>query len=268
MKYVDIHSHQNDPVFDVDKEEVFARMAEASVGAIMVGTDKDMSQRALDCAEVFPNVWATIGQHPTDKHNEKFDEHWYREKVKHQKVVGIGECGLDYFRMRIDTKEERKRQGDLFLQQLHLAVDTGKPLMIHCRDAHEEMIDILTLYKREAGERLRGNIHFYSADWNTAKRYFALDFTISFTGVLTFAREYDDVVKFSPIDRIMVETDCPYVTPAPFRGKRNESSHLPLIVKKIAEIRGISDEEASMSLRKNAIHRWGLDLNSPKEYTM
>ena len=268
MRYIDIHSHQNDRVFDGDKEEVFGRMKDADVGAIMVGTDKDMSQRAIDCAERFPNTWAVIGQHPTDKHDEKWDEHWYRHLAKDPKVVGIGECGLDYYRMRIDSPEERKRQREIFLLQIQLAIDAGKPLMIHCRDAHEEVIDILTMYKREAGDRLRGNIHFYSADWATAKRYFALDFTISFTGVITFARDYDDVVKFSPIDRIMAETDCPYVTPSPFRGKRNESSHLPLVVRKIAEIRGAPETEMAERLLQNAIHRWGLDLDSPKEYTM
>ncbi len=261
LKYVDIHSHQNDPVFDVDRGEVFSRMTEASIGAIMVGTDKDMSQRAIDCAEAFENTWAIIGQHPTDKHDEKWDEHWYRERAKHPKVVGIGECGLDYYRMRVDTKEERKRQRDIFLLQIQLAIDTGLPLMIHCRDAHEEVIDILTLYKREAGDKLRGNIHFYSADWNTAKRYFALDFTLSFTGVITFARDYDDVVKFSPIDRIMAETDCPYVTPSPFRGKRNEYSHLPLVVKKIAEIRGEDEGVMAEKLLQNVIHRWRINVS-------
>jgi len=258
FQYIDIHSHQNDPVFDADRGEVFSRMAEANTAAIMVGTDKDMSQRAINCAEEYSNVWATIGQHPTDKHDEKFDDLWYREKVKHEKVVGIGECGLDYYRMRIDTKEERKRQRDLFLLQLELAIDAEKPLMIHCRDAHEETIEILTMYKKEAGEKLRGNIHFYSADWNTAKRYFALDFTISFTGVLTFARDYDEVVKFSPIDRIMAETDCPYVSPSPHRGKRNESSYVPLVVKKIAEIRGEDEAVISEKLLQNSIQRWGL----------
>ncbi len=261
VRYIDIHSHQNDPVFDADKVEVFARMADAGVGAIMVGTDKEMSQRAIDCAEQFPNTWATIGQHPTDKHDEKFDEHWYREAIKHPKVVGIGECGLDYYRMRIDSPEEKLRQRDIFLLQIQLAIDSGKPLMIHCRDAHAEVIDILTLYKREAGDKLRGNIHFYSADWATAKKYFALDFTISFTGVITFARDYDDVVKFSPIDRIMVETDCPYVTPSPHRGKRNESSHIPLVVKKMAELREVPEDEVAEKLLQNAIHRWGLKVS-------
>jgi TatD DNase family protein len=260
LRYFDTHSHQNDPVFDADREEVFGRMKDASVGAIMVGTDKEMSQRAMDCAETYPNVWATIGQHPTDKHDEKFDEHWYREAMKHPKVVGIGECGLDYYRMRIDTKEERKRQRDLFLVQLQMSIDGGKPLMIHCRDAHDELIDILTLYKKEAGDRLKGNIHFYSADWATAKRYFTLDFTLSFTGVLTFARDYDEVVRFSPIDRIMAETDCPYVTPAPFRGKRNESSHVPLVVRKIADIRGEEEEIVAQKLMENVIHRWGVKI--------
>jgi TatD DNase family protein len=258
VRHIDIHSHQNDPIFDADREDVFGRMAEASVGAIMVGTDKDMSQRAIDCVEQFANTWAIIGQHPTDKHDEKFDEHWYQEKLKHPKVVGIGECGLDYYRMRINSPEEKKRQRDIFLLQIQLAIDSRKPLMIHCRDAHEEVIDILSMYKKEAGDKLRGNIHFYSADWATAKKYFALDFTVSFTGVITFARDYDDVIKFSPIDRIMAETDCPYVTPSPHRGKRNESSHLPLVVKKIAEIRGEPEDGVSEKLLQNAIHRWGL----------
>jgi TatD DNase family protein len=257
-EYIDIHSHQNDPVFDRDRDETFSRMAEARVGGIMVGTDKNMSQRAIDCADTYPNTWATIGQHPTDKHDEIFDDYWYREHAKHPKVVGIGECGLDYYRMRIDSPEERKRQRDLFVAHIELAIDTKKPLMIHCRDAHKELIDILEVYKRGAGEKLQGNIHFYSADWETAKKYFALDFTLSFTGVLTFARDYDDVVKLSPIDRVMAETDCPYVAPAPFRGRRNESSHVPLIIKRIAEIRGEGESEIAKKLYENSLRRWNL----------
>src|SRR5262245_17005929 len=122
VRYLDIHSHQNDPTFDQDREEVFARMKEAGVGGVMVGTDKEMSRRAIECADQYENTWATIGQHPTDKHDEIFDEHWYHEAGKHPKVVGIGECGLDYFRMRIDGPGEKKRQRDLFVLQLEFAV--------------------------------------------------------------------------------------------------------------------------------------------------
>ena len=258
VKYIDIHSHQNDPVFDADRDEVFARMDAASVGAIMVGTDKEMSKRAIDCAEKYPNTWATIGQHPTDKHLEVFDEQWYKDALKHPKVVGIGECGLDYFRMKEDTPEERKRQRELFLTQMHLAAAHDLPLMIHCRDAHKEMLYILKAHKKEYGDKLRGDIHFYSADWETAKQYFDLDFTISFTGVLTFAREYDEVVRQSPLERIMAETDCPYVAPTPHRGTRNESSHLPLIVKKIAEIRNEDEGAIQEKLLANSISRWKL----------
>jgi len=179
----------------------------------------------------------------------------------HPKVVAIGECGLDYFRSQssrsksnlgeepagdgerfdlaggsLTSEKERERQKQIFEAQIKLAVSEDLPLMIHCRDAHKDVLEILESYKKESGEKLRGNIHFFSGDIDTAKKYFSLGFTISFTGVITFTDDYNDVIRNSPIENILAETDAPYVAPVPHRGQRNEPVYMKEVIKKIAVI--------------------------------
>ncbi|MBI2120264.1 MAG: TatD family hydrolase [Parcubacteria group bacterium] len=154
------------------------------------------------------------------------------------------------------------RQSAVFESQLELAVSLDKPLMIHCRNAHADMLDILASKKKEHGEKLRGNIHFFSEGSETAKKYFDLDFTISFTGVITFARDYDETVRYAPLDLILSETDCPYVAPVPYRGKRNEPAYVIEVVKKIAAIRSSCRSEDFETVReqlvKNAFRVFGI----------
>lgn len=254
VRFFDIHSHINDSRFDEDIGEVLSRMKSAGVWSLVVGTEKRMSETAVKLADSRDFLFASVGLHPTDDTSEAFDETLYRKLARNPKVLAIGECGLDYLRIpEGETQEEKIRQQKLFEQQLELAVSLDKPLMIHCRNAHADMLDILNSKKKEHGDKLRGNIHFFSEGKDVAKKYFDIDFTISFTGVITFTHDYDEAVQYAPIERLLSETDCPYVSPVPYRGKRNEPVYVEEVVKKIAEIRGEDFETVRAALVQNAL---------------
>lgn len=267
MKYIDVHSHIQFPQFDEDREGVLARMRAAKIAAIVVGCDLQSSTRASELAKKESDIWASIGVHPTDKRDEGFDPTVYAPLV-HDRVVAIGECGLDYFRKDGRDGTEVVRQKILFQDQVQFALERDLPLMIHCRpskgtmDAYDELLLLLKPEKERHGERLRGNIHFFVGDKRIAKEFVDLGFTLSFTGVLTFTHDYDEVVKSVPLTSILSETDCPYVAPVPHRGERNESAFVEEVVKKIAEIRGISQEETQMVLVENAKRTLGVSLSS------
>lgn len=262
-RFIDIHAHVNDRSFDEDRNNVLARMREREVFAIMVGTDCKSSQGvAMMASFAESGVYASVGVHPIDDRNETFREPFFAELASGPRIVAIGECGLDYSRLADvpDVAFEKKRQRELFESQVDFAIAQNLPLMIHCRDsnkaladAHRDILSILTAKKKTAGERLKGNIHFFSQTLGIAREYFALDFTISFTGVITFSNEYDEVVRRAPLDRIMSETDCPYVAPVPHRGKRNEPIFVEEVVKRIAEIRGEDFEIVRATLVQNAL---------------
>ncbi|MCR4283743.1 MAG: TatD family hydrolase [Parcubacteria group bacterium] len=262
-KLFDIHSHLNFPEFDNDREEIIKKMQAEGIFTIVVGTDKETSKSAIKLAEsasADDNLFASVGLHPTDKEDGEFsaqggpvlgwDYGYYKKIAMHPKVVAIGECGIDLFRRE---RSDLKRQEDVFRKHVKLALEIDKPLMIHCRDAHNEVLEILNSYFLIHGAKLRGNIHFFSGDIDIAQRYFDLGFSISFAGVITFSRDYDEVIKRAPLERIMIETDSPFVAPAPYRGKRNEPLYVKEVAKKIAEIRGISYEEVSEITTENAL---------------
>lgn len=266
-RHVDAHGHLNDPRFDEDRDAALARMRAAGVAAIVVGTDREMSARAIALAAAEPDIWATVGQHPTDTHDELFDEAWYRVQATHPRVVAIGECGLDYYwpthnKWPEGEKVEKKRQHDLFAQQIALAKKAGKPLMIHGRptpktmDAYDDILAILDEHRYAGG----GDVHFFVGNTDIAKKFLDRGFTLSFTGVITFTHDYDDVVRFVPLDRILSETDAPYVAPVPYRGKRNESAYVTEVVRAIARIRAISEEEAASQLLENVQRAFSLVL--------
>ncbi|PIR58182.1 MAG: hypothetical protein COU71_00060 [Parcubacteria group bacterium CG10_big_fil_rev_8_21_14_0_10_38_31] len=256
-KLFDIHSHLNFPEFDKDREEMIAKMKEKEIFSIIIGTDECTSRGAIELAEsavADENLFASVGVHPTSHMEDEFlhgdlSSMW-REFAKHPKVVAIGECGIDLFRK---DKSDLKRQADIFKEHIELAIEVGKPLMIHCRNAHDEVLEILGHYHSIHGDKLRGNIHFFSGDMGIAQKYFNLGFSISFAGVITFSRDYDEVIRNAPLDKIMIETDSPFVAPVPHRGKRNEPLYVTEIAKKIAEIRGISYEEVAKVTTDNAL---------------
>src|SRR3990167_5996574 len=254
-KYFDVHSHLNTKDYFLDLEEAVKRLKEMETHTIVVGVDYESSKVAVELAEKYEEIYASIGVHPVDNRSEHYDISKYRELVQHPKVVAVGECGFDFY--HADKARDYERQKKLFLDQLHFALDHDKPIMVHARDAYEELLEILELMKREYGTRLRGNVHFFAGSAPVAQRLFDLGFSISFTGVITFTRDYDEVIKAAPLDMIMSETDSPYVTHVPYRGKRNEPSFVVEVVKSIAKIRGEDEERVRVALVNNALSMIG-----------
>ncbi|MBI4692272.1 MAG: TatD family hydrolase [Candidatus Terrybacteria bacterium] len=250
----DIHSHLNFPDFDNDREAVIKRMLDNDIGTICVGADKKTSQECVELAEKHDCIFASVGIHPSEIVGNLVSD--IRDLAKHPKVVAIGECGLEYY--RIKNKELRIKQKDILKQQIELALEVDKPLMIHCRDAHDEVIKILTTYYSQLTTRHNGNIHFFSSSWEEAQKYFDLGFTISFAGPITFTDQYDETIKKAPLDKIMIETDAPFAAPQPWRGKRNEPVYVKEIAKKIAEIKGISYDEVRAATVNNALKFFNL----------
>ncbi len=278
-KYIDIHSHVNFSAFDVDRDEVISRALAADTWIINVGTQADTSKKAIEMANKYPEgVYAIIGLHPIhtgasfhDKkelgeegkeftsRGENFDKSTYREMLKDPKVVGIGECGLDYYRCDEDSILKQKKA---FIEQIEIANEFGKPLMLHIRNNEKaELVvgnhgmynaysDALTILKEHA--KVKGDVHFFAGNWQEAKDFLDFGFMLSFTGVITFTNDYDEVIKNTPLEMIMSETDSPYVTPAPFRGKRNEPIYVSEVVKKIAKIKGLPETEVGEAIIKNA----------------
>lgn len=249
-EFFDIHTHVNFSDFDNDQDEVIKRALDAGVWMTITGTDYESSKKAVKIAEKYnEGVYAAIGFHPNDNKKEIFDINNYFDLAENYKVVSIGECGIDLFRQK---KDDLERQKEIFRQQIELALEINKPLMIHCRDAHDEVLGIISGFKIHA-PNLCGNIHFFSGIQEQAQKYFDLGFSISFAGVITFANQYDEIIKNAPVDKIMAETDAPFVSPAPYRSKRNEPLYVKETVKRIAEIRNVSFEEISQITAQNAL---------------
>lgn len=264
--YFDIHTHVNFKAFDEDREEVIERSLKNNTWMINIGTQLNTSKEAVKLAEKYKEgVYASIGLHPVHtikteieeeessfvSREEIFEEKDYKDLIKSDKVLAIGECGLDYFRIDKSTKE---KQIESFEKQIEFAIKYNKPLMIHCRDAYDDLLDILNSKKKEYGDKLVGNIHFFAGDVNVAKRFLNIDFTLSFTGVITFTNDYDEVIKYVSIDKIMSETDAPYVTPTPFRGKRNEPLYVEYVVRRIALIKNLDFSETKSKLVDNSLN--------------
>lgn len=278
----DCHSHVQFPVYDSDREVVIQRAKEAGVKMLAVGTQASTSEAAIKLTHEYPeDIWATVGFHPAhathartyadssgltrtswyfdpkeqrESTPEKFDIEKLRQLAKDPKVVAIGECGLDYFRLDKETlRQAQGKQKEVFLEQVELAKELNKPLMIHCRpskgtdDAYEDMLNMLSA-KRLAISRV---VHFYVGSLEMTKKLVTAGFYFTFGGVITFARDYDESIKYIPLDRILLETDCPYVAPAPYRGKRNEPAYIIETAKKMAEIKNVSLEKLAESVYEN-----------------
>lgn len=271
-KFFDIHSHLHLPDYDADREQVIARMAEKGVWTIGVGVNLETSKAELEIAKRHENIYTCIGLHPTDDPtgvptdvlSSVFDEKAFAELVMHPKVVAVGECGLDYGKSGVAGgvigDAEKTRQKKDFERQIDFAVKYNKPLMLHVRNAHEDVLTILISKKRKYGDRLRGNVHFFSGTIEIEKKYLDLGFSVSFTGVITFVRDYDEAVKYAPLDMLMSETDAPFVAPIPYRGRRNEPAYVEQVVQKMAEIKGKTAEEMQKILVDNAVRIFNISL--------
>ena len=268
FQYIDVHTHVNLDAFRGDWEEIERRTLAGGVAHINVGTGLETSTRALELAEQFEGVYATVGLHPVrasgdtvpDKEDsrETFDSTVYRELARHPKVVAIGECGFDYYRVLKDTKG---KQEEAFIAQIELANETGKPLMLHVRDVKgsvEAYEDALNVLKTHA--QVQGNVHFFAGTYEIAKKFWEIGYTTSFTGVITFADQYDEIIKNAPLDMLHAETDAPYVAPKPFRGQRNEPLHVREVYKRIAELRGQDAEMVRIQLLENTKRIFGVQF--------
>lgn len=266
MNFIDVHSHIHDKAFDEDRDVVIAEMKEKGFATVTVGTDLVESNKAVLASEQDENVWATVGMHPVDNREEIFDKEAYRELLMHPKVVALGECGLDYFHIKEfegNKDAEVDRQQRLFIEQIELAAECDKPLMLHGRpdvgmDAYEDMLHILTNAKARLGDKVRGNAHFFVGTSEIARQFNDLGFTVSLSGVVTFAKMYEEMVRTTPLDMMHAETDSPYATPAPHRGKRNIPLYVEHIYEKIAELKGLEKEEVRVQLVENAKRVFGL----------
>jgi TatD DNase family protein len=239
---IDTHCHQQFSQYDSDRDEMIRRALDAGVNMICVGVDLETSRQAIALAEQYEGIWASVGLHPNDNLDEKYDQASYEELVTHPKVVAIGEVGLDYY--RTTDVDKRIFQKERFTQQLELARAVDKPLIIHCRDAHEDMLEMF-----DSG---RGVIHSFTGTLEQALLYIERGYYIGLNGIITFTHQYDDVARSIPLEKMLLETDAPYLTPVPYRGKRNEPVYIRETAKIIADIRGISVDEFIVATTNNA----------------
>ncbi|UFJ40529.1 TatD family hydrolase [Brevibacillus humidisoli] len=246
---IDTHAHLNAQEFDEDREAVITRAQENGVSTIVnIGFNRETIPTCLELAERYPSIYAVIGWHPQDaKDMTDADLEWIAGLTKHPKVVGMGEMGLDY---HWDTSP-RDVQAEVFRKQIRLARQLNLPIVIHNRDAHQDVIQILR--EEKAGE-VGGIMHCFSGSWETAQQALEMNFYISFGGPLTFknAKKPKEVAAQVPLDRLLIETDCPYLTPHPYRGKRNESGYVRYVAEEMAKIRGLSYEEMARITTENA----------------
>ena len=249
MTLFDSHCHPQFPEYDQDRDEVIKRAQAAGVKMICVGTNIASSEEAIKLAERYPDdVWATAGIHPTLIENWKLEIENLQMLAQYPQVVAIGECGLDYYRLEpISAKAMAGRQKELFSAQIKIAQELKKPLMIHCRpskgtdDAYEDLF--ITIQSIGVGPQYI--VHFFVGAAAVAEKLLTSGCYFTFGGVITFARDYDEVIKFLPLERILLETDAPYVAPLPYRGQRNEPAYVIEVVKKLAEIKGVSFEKVA-----------------------
>jgi TatD DNase family protein len=245
----DTHAHYDDERFDEDREELFSQMRDSGIGNIVnVGASLEGSRRSLELADKHEFIYAAVGVHPSD--SLELSEEGIQELKAlsgNKKCVAIGEIGLDYYWPEPDHDTQKK----WFIRQIALAREVKLPIIVHSRDAAQDTVEILR--GENAGE-LGGVVHCFSYSKEVALECVNMGFYIGVGGVLTFknGRKMKEVVEAVPMDRIILETDCPYLAPEPFRGKRNSSLYLPYVVEAMADIKGISKEEVISITEENA----------------
>ncbi len=276
----DSHAHLHFSQFDGDREEIIKKLRDSGIKVVNVGVNLEDSEKAVNLAKKHPNqIWASVGIHPVREkspqatevapigaafsngiHPDEAEEDLNWEELKKltddKNVVAIGECGLDYYRNLGNQKSKIKNQNlqkEIFIKQIELAKELNKPLILHCRpskdsqDAYEDALDILAAHHMSYG-----TAHFFSGSKETAKKFLDAGFCISFAGPITFAEEYRELVEYIPIDKILAETDAPFATPVPFRGKRNEPAFVEFTVRKIAQWKNLSFDKVAAQTHNNA----------------
>ncbi|MFD0677092.1 MULTISPECIES: TatD family hydrolase [unclassified Paenibacillus] len=251
----DTHTHLNAPQFDEDRHDVIQRALESGISRIInVGFNRETIPSSIALAEQYDFIYSTVGWHPQDAKDMTADDlDWIEQLCAHPKVVAIGEIGLDYY---WDTSP-KDVQDRVFREQIRLARKLGMPIVIHNRDAHH---DILQVLREEKASDVGGVMHCFSGSWETAKLCMDMNFHISFGGPVTFknAKQPKEVLEKVPLERLLIETDAPYLTPHPFRGKRNETAYVKLVAETAAELKGLTLEELARVTTQNAVTLFGL----------
>ncbi len=276
--FIDTHTHVNFNAYKNDADEVIRRSLHNDTWMVLVSSELKTSNRALKYANKYEKgVYAAVGLHPVHlektlvdtgetgnqssftARGEEFNYDSYEKLAKFEKVVAIGEIGLDYYHLdkTDDIASIKKKQQEVFAQQLLLARSLDLPAIIHCRQAHHDLFNILQDFKQNysnliPSDRPWGVIHCFSGDEDLAWKYFKLGLIISFTGLITFSQQWDDLIRKIPLDKLMIETDAPYMTPEPYRGHRNEPVLVQYVANRIADIRGIKLEKVAEITTKTA----------------
>ncbi|MBZ9569313.1 TatD family hydrolase [Patescibacteria group bacterium] len=280
---IDTHAHLNFSAFKDDADEVIRRSLENDIWMINVGSNYETSKRAIEIADRYgKGVFAAIGLHPINLHTglvkikvddkegvhfeKEFDFENYKELARSagpgqakSKIVAIGEIGLDYYwRPKTTKKKElfKQKQKELLLEELRLARELELPVIFHCRMAHDDLIETLTnldcdFYDRRNRSQISGVIHCFTGNWEQAQKFLEMGFHLGFNGII-FKLDLDEIVKKTPLEKILIETDCPYLPPPQFENQRNEPLYVKYIAKEIAKIRNISFEKVAEITTKNA----------------
>lgn len=255
---IDSHAHLDMPEFDKDRVDVISRAAEAGVGTIVsIGIDAKSSLKAVNLSDDYASILATAGIHPNMTQDaSKNDLAQIAGLAEHSKVVAIGETGLDYYRDYSDKEIQKKA----FLWHLELADKLNKPLVIHCRQAEDDLLAILVDWAGIGSKGLTGVIHCFNGDLNTAEKYLKLGLHLSLGGYITYpsSKNMEKVIQKLPLDRLLVETDCPFLPPQEYRGQRNEPSYIIHTVNKLAEIKGLSADEVARITADNTTRLFNL----------
>ena len=270
---IDAHCHLQAEEFERDRDAVLQRCHARGMTCVVVGNNLTDSKQAVELAERHERLYAAVGLHPMHTHaqkatgedydfntrEEEFSYDVYEKLGQFKKVVAIGEIGLDYYYIDLTSNvaEISTSQKEVFIKQMELALNLKLPCIIHCRQAHDDMTEILKTFKKEHKDGLPKDkpwavMHCFSGDEELAWQYFSLGLIVSFTGLITFSAKWDDLIRRIPNDKFMVETDCPYMTPEPFRGQRNEPSLVKKVVERIAQIKNLSLERISEVSAANA----------------
>lgn len=249
IQIFDTHAHYDDDAFDEDREELLAELPKQGITKVVnVGASLSSCKTTIELMDKYDYFYGALGVHPSDTAElteESFG--WLKEQCLHKKCVAVGEIGLDYYW----DEPDRGIQKDWFVRQLHLAKEIRKPVVIHSRDAAKDTVDIMTA---EGARDVGGVIHCFAYTKETAEIFLNMGFYIGIGGVLTFknAKKLKEAAEYIPMDRIVLETDCPYLAPDPNRGKRNSSLNLPYVITALADIKGVSEEEVRQTVWKNA----------------
>lgn len=252
----DTHAHLNAEEYNEDLEEVISRAREAGVGnMVVVGFDRPTIEKAIELVDRYDFLYGSVGWHPVDAIDMKDEDlAWIEELAAHPKIVAIGEMGLDYHW----DKSPKEIQKEVFRKQIRIAKKVKLPIIIHNREATADIIEIL---KEEKADEIGGIMHCFSGSPEIARECIKMNFYISLGGPVTFknAKKPKEVAAEIPLDKLLIETDCPYLTPHPFRGKRNEPGYVKLVAEQIAEIKGLTYEEVAEATTKNAKKFFGIN---------